>query len=397
MSSYFAGQPSPEEINERIKGFQSWLEIDLDAIGYNLEQVRKRTGREVIPCVKSNAYGHGIVPVVAYLATQGVQRVLVAKLHEAMQIREAGVDVGILNIDPLFTPEQFETIVKHDVSQTIYQPKPAEMLNEAATKLGKKASVWIKVDTGLGRVGVRWSEAPALIEEINSRPNLRIKGIFSTLSEAEELDREQVKRLLDVGERCAPKGIDVGTRSIASSNAVFHKPYTYLDAVRPGIMLLGLYPEEEDRGQGIELRQSLCLKARVEHVKWVEKGEALTYSRRFVAPKRMKVGTLHIGYTDGYPRGLTKKGKVRVGGEIRQVLGTVSVNHFLVDLTGTDHEPGDVVEAISREGENDGSSLASMAGIMTYSLANHMNYLLPRVYLRDGEPMALSEPRLVEK
>ena len=111
----------------------------------------------------------------------------------------------------------------------------------------------------------------------------------------------------------------------------------------------------------------------------------------------MRVGTMHIGYSDGYPRGLTQKGKVRIGDEIRAVLGTVSVNHFLVDLTSTDTEPGDVVEAISREGENDASSLSALAGIMTYSLANHLSPLLPRVYLRGGEPAALSEPRLVEK
>jgi len=396
MSGYFAAQPSPGEINERIKGFQTWLEIDLDAIGHNLRQVRERTGREVIPCVKSNVYGHGIVPVVAYMLTQGVETVLVAKLHEALQIRDAGLDVDIMNIDPLFMPEQFETVVRLGVSQTIYQRKPAMMLSEAAGRLGETASLWVKVDTGLGRVGVRWSEAPDLIKEICGLPNLRIEGIFSTLSEAEELDRLQVQRLLEVEERLASRGVDAGKKSIASSNAVFHKPYAYLDAVRPGLMLLGLYPEEEDRGHGIELMQSMCLKARIEHVKWVEEGEALTYSRRFVAPKRMRVGTLHLGYSDGYPRGLTQKGRVKVGGEIRPVLGTVSVNHFLVDLTDTGCEPGDVVEAISREGDNDASSLVELADIMTYSLANHLNPLLPRVYMRGGEPSALSEPRLVE-
>lgn len=396
MSSYFAAQPPPEKIRDRVKGFQSWLEVDLDAIGHNLRQVRERTGREVIPCVKSNAYGHGIVPVVAFMKTQGVTRVLVAKLREALQIREAGLDVGIINIDPLFTPGQFETVVRLGLSQTIYQRKPAGILSEAASRLGETASLWVKVDTGLGRVGIRWNEAPDLIEEISTLPNLRVEGIFSTLSEADELDRLQVQRLLEVEERLAARGVDVGTRSIASSNAVFHKPYAYLDAVRPGLMLLGLYPEEGDRGQGIELRQSMCFKARIEHVKWVEEGEALTYSRRFVAPRRMRVGTLHIGYSDGYPRGLTQKGVVRVGSEVRPVLGTVSVNHFLVDLTDTGCEPGDVIEAISREGDNDASSLAGLAGIMTYSLANHLNPLLPRVYLRGGELVALSEPRLVE-
>jgi alanine racemase len=161
-------------------------------------------------------------------------------------------------------------------------------------------------------------------------------------------------------------------------------------------MLLGVYPEEADMNQGIQLRQSLSLKARVEHVKWVEAGESLTYSRRFTAPKRMKVGTVHVGYSDGFPRGLTQKGRVRVGGEIKDILGTVSVNHFLVDLTGTGAEPGDVVEAVSREGENDVLSLSNLAGIMTYSLVNGLNMLTPRVYTERGVPVALYAPKLRE-
>ncbi|MFH2110660.1 MAG: alanine racemase [Candidatus Bathyarchaeota archaeon] len=395
MSGYFQRQPSPKEIAERVKGFQSWIEVDLDAVGHNLDKVRARTGREVIACVKSNAYGHGIVPVVAYMEKRGVKRVLVAKLWEAEQLRDAGIGLDIVNIDPLFTAEEFEYVVDQGITHTVYQRKAADKLSEAAARLRKEAKVWVKVDTGLGRVGVRWDEAPDLIEYVAKKPNLRIDGVFSTLSEDDQLDRLQVERLLEVERLCEAKGVSVGTKSMASSNAVFHKPYAYLDAVRPGIMLLGMYPEEADMGQGIELRQSLCLKARVEHVKWVEAGESLTYSRRFTAPSRMKVGTVHIGYYDGFPRGLTKVGKVRVGDEIRPVLGTVSVNHFLVDLTGTDLEPGDVVEAISREGENDALGLATLAGVMTYSLANGLSILMPRVYTEKGKPVALTKPKLV--
>jgi alanine racemase len=319
----------------------------------------------------------------------------VAKLWEAEQLREAGIGLDIVNIDPLFTAEQFEYMVDWGITHTVYQRKAADALSEAAEKLGKEAKVWVKVDTGLGRVGVRWDEAPALIEYVAGKPNLRIDGIFSTLSEDDQLDRLQVERLLEVERLCEMKGVPVGTKSVASSNAVFHKPYAYLDAVRPGLMLLGMYPEEADVGQGIELRQSLRLKARVEHVKWVEAGESLTYSRRFTAPSRMRVGTVHIGYSDGFPRGLTRVGKVRVGGEMRPVLGTVSVNHFLVDLTGTDLEPGDVVEAISVDGENDALGLATLAGIMTYSLANGLSMLMPRVYTEKGVMVALTKPRLV--
>jgi alanine racemase len=398
MSEYFENQPDSETIRERIEGFQNWLEIDLDAIGHNLREVRRKTGEvEIVPCVKANGYGHGIVPCVAYMQTQGVKRVLVAKLWEALQLRDAGLDVGIVCLDPLFSPEQFQKVVELDITQTIYQRTPARMLSEAAEKLGKEAKLWVKVDTGLGRVGVRWSEAPEFIEFVAGLPGLKIDGMFSTFSEDEELDRKQVDRILDIDSKVKRMGIDPGTKSIASSNAVFHKPYSYLDAVRPGLMLFGMYPEEDDMGQGIELRQSIVWKARLEHVKTVEKGESLTYSRRFVAPERMRVGTVHIGYSDGYPRGLTKKGIVRVGDKIKPVLGTVSVNHFLVDLQGTALEPGDVIEPLSREGENNATNLANLADIMTYSLANHMNMLTPRVYYLNGEPVALSKPRLCEE
>jgi alanine racemase len=396
MSSYFERQPPPREIAERIEGFQSWIEVDLDAVGHNLDQVKAATGREIIPCVKSNAYGHGLVPVAVYMARWGVRRVLVAKLWEAEQLRDAGLEIDIINMDPLFTPQQFGYVVERGITQTVYQRKAAEQLSDAARKQRKEAKVWVKVDTGLGRVGVRWSEAPGLIEYVAKLPHLKIDGVFSTLSEDTELDRLQVERLLEVEMLCSEKGVTVGVKSMASSNAVFHEPNAYLDAVRPGLMLLGVYPEEADVNHGIQLRQSLCLKARVEHVKWVEEGESLTYSRRFTAPRRMKVGTVHIGYSDGFPRGLTQKGKVRVGDKIRGVLGTVSVNHFLVDLTGTDVEPGDVVEAISREGENDVIGLSSLAGIMTYSLVNGLNMLTPRVYTERGVPVALYAPKLRE-
>ena len=218
-----------------------------------------------------------------------------------------------------------------------------------------------------------------------------------TLSEDDELDRIQVKRLKDIDKKLTQQDIQIKTKSIASSNAIFHKPYSYLNAVRPGLMLFGMYPEESDKGHEIELKQSLCFKARLEHVKWVAKGEALTYSRRFIANKRMKVGTVHIGYSDGYPRGLTKKGLVRVEGKIRKVLGTVSVNHFLVDLGGTEAKIGDVIEAISNKGDNNAGNVADLAGIMTYSLANQMNILTPRVYIEKGEPVALFQPKLIEQ
>ena len=396
--SFFELQPPAEEIEEKIQGYPSWLEIDLDNISHNLEQIKNRVGgAEIIPCVKTNAYGHGIVPIVAHMMRRGVKRALVAKLWEASQLREAGLDCGIINMDPAFTRATCEDIVQKQITQTVFNTATAERVSEAAMRLGKKAGVFVKVDTGLGRVGVRHEEAADLIDHVSSLPKIRVEGMFSTFSEDKALDRLQLDRMLAVEAELRRRGIDPGTRSMASSNAVFHFPDSYLDAVRPGLMIYGIYPEEGNREAGIKLRQALSFKARLEHVKWIDEGESITYSRRFVAPKRMRVGTAHVGYSDGYPRELTNKGLVRVGEAVKPVIGSVSVNHQIIDLDGTSADVGDVVELVSREGENTLERVSALAGMEPYKFCVCLNILTPRVYLEGGRPVALSEPKLVER
>jgi alanine racemase len=395
--AFFRSQPSPKEIQKLIEGYPSWIEVDLDCVGFNLDQIRGRVGVEVLPCVKTNAYGHGIVPIVAYLMKRGVRRVLVAKLWEALQLRGAGLDCGIINMDPLFAGEQYATVVESGITQTVFSRATAERISEAARRRGKTVEVFVKVDTGLGRVGVRHEAAADLIEYVSSLSGLEVCGMFSTFTEDRIFDRVQLERMLSVDAELRRRGVEVETRSMASSNAIFHFPESYLDAVRPGLMLYGLYPEPEDREVGLELRPALSFKARLEHVKWIEAGDSVTYSRRFVALRRMRVGTLHVGYSDGFPRGLTKKGLVRVGDVIKPVLGAVSVNHHVIDLDGTDAEVGDVVEIVSRDGENTLGRLADLAGIMPYSFCVGLNPLTPRVYYEGGRPVSLSEPKLVER
>jgi alanine racemase len=166
----------------------------------------------------------------------------------------------------------------------------------------------------------------------------------------------------------------------------------HLDVVRPGMSLYGIYPETKDLNSGLKLRQALAFKARIEQVKWIDKGDSVTYWGRFVATERMRVGTLHVGFYDGIPREMANKARIRVGDTYRRSLGSVSLNHILVDLTGTPAEAGDAVEVIGREGENTLSMMAEASGWMTYSILNHLNPCMPRVYFRGGEPVALLEP-----
>jgi alanine racemase len=388
---YFDRQPPPSEIEERMEGYPSWIEVDLDSIGWNLDQIHRHTSAEVMPCVKNNAYGHGLLPVVAYLAERGVRRVLVVKLREAVQIRDE-VGCGVLSMDPLFTDEQFELVVHEGITQTVYTFEAAERLSLAAEKAGRDAGVFVKIDTGLRRVGVWHTDAPDLIEGISKLPHIVLEGVFSTLMQTPEQDREQLGRLRAVYEELRRRGVDPGAISLASSDATLHFREAHLDIVRPGAIVYGVFPEPKDARSGLELRQALSLRARIEHTKWIEKGDSVTYWGRFIAPQRMRVGTLHVGFYDGIPREMANKAKILVGGKYRQSLGSVSLNHVLVDLTGTDARVGDVVEVIVRAGENTLSRMAETAGWMVYSLMNHLNPFTPRVYYRGGEPVALLEP-----
>ncbi len=390
-AAYFESQPTPDEIWERIEGYPSWFEIDFDNVEHNLNQIKYRTSARLIPCVKNNAYGHGLIPIVAHLETLGIERVLVVKLREALKLREAGIGLEIVNMDPLFATSSFEAVVDKGITQVVYTEDAARTLSDVASGNGMKAHVFVKIDTGLRRVGVKHDEAANFLELVSSLPGLEIDGIFSTLNQNEELDKIQLKRLLEVEEEARKRGIDPGLRSLASSDAVLYMPEAHLDAVRPGMLLYGVYPTARDMGSGVELKQILSFKARLEHAKWVDKGDSVTYWGRFTAPKRMRIGTVHVGFYDALPRELSNRGRVKIGNGFSSILGSFSLNHIVVDLTDPGIEPGDIVEVIGREGENTVNAIVDAAGWMTYSLLNHLNPLTPRIYLKKGEPVALLE------
>ncbi|MBD3171013.1 alanine racemase [Candidatus Bathyarchaeota archaeon] len=392
MSTYFENQPSPEEIKKRMKGYTSWLEIDLDSIENNLDEIRGHTETTVMAVVKNNAYGHGLIPITAHLESLGVEWCMVAKLYEAQMIRRAGLKLNVLNMDVLFTPEQYRNVVEKRITQTIYTKEDAEKLEKAAKELNTNAEVFIKVDTGLNRIGVRHNEASDYIEYVNNLENVDIKGIFSTFQQNPDMDREMMEKLLAVDKQLKKRNIEVPIRSMASTDATFHNPEGWLDLVRPGMSLYGVYPEKKDLKAPVDLKQALSFKARIEYVKTVERGEGVTYWGKFIAPKRMQIGTIHAGFYDGIPREMANKGRVLVDGVYKSSLGSVSLNHYLVDLEGVEAQKGKVVEIIGREGENTISKTAETAGWMTYSLLNHLHVNTPRIYYQDGEPVALLDP-----
>jgi alanine racemase len=387
-NTYFEVQPSPSEINERMKGYSSWLEIDLDNLGYNLDQISNHVGVTVMAVVKNNAYGHGIIPVTAYLESRGVEWCMVAKLYEVEKIREAGLKLKVLNMDVLFTEAQYESVVKNSITQCVYTKEDADKLALAAEKLGKDAEVFIKVDTGLNRIGVRHSEAADFIEYVHKLKGVDVEGIFSTFQQNAE-DKSMLDKLLAVDEALKAMGINLPIRSMSSTDATFHNPDGWLDLVRPGMSLYGVYPEKKDLLAPVDLKQALSFKARIEYVKDVSRGEGVTYWGKFIAPRDMRIGTIHAGFYDGIPREMANVGRILVDGQYKSSLGSVSLNHYLVDLDDVEAEKGTVVEIIGRTGENTLSKTAETAGWMVYSMLNHLHMNTPRVYYKDGQPVAL--------
>jgi alanine racemase len=389
VSHFYSIQPVTSKILDEIEGYPSWFEIDLDNLSHNLREIKSRVGVEVMPVVKNNAYGHGLVPVSTHLSSSGVSWFMVAKFYEAICLNEAKIQGYVVNMGPILTKEQHREVIKRGIIQVIYTMSHAENLNAVAVEVGKEAQVFIKVDTGLRRVGVNYYEAPDLISRIQKLPNINVKGIFSTFMQNQEQDKEMLSRFIEVDKELRKRGIEIEIRSMASSDAMFHNPDSWLDMVRPGMSLYGVFPEPQDISSGMDLRQVLSFNARIEHTKWVEKGDSVTYFGRFIAPKRMRVGTLHVGFYDGIPREMANRALFKVKDDYKSSLGSISLNHCLLDLSSTDARIGDVVEIIGREGSNTLSTIAEKSGWMVYSLMNHLNPFTPRVYIKKGKPIAL--------
>lgn len=364
-----------------------WLEINLDNMARNLSQIRKRVHpRPVMAVIKANAYGHGLVEVAKFLEKQHIRFMAVGKLKEAFELREKGIRTPILNFGPLYSGEA-KQIAARDISQSVYTGDIAA-LSEAAGKLKRKARVHIKVDTGLGRVGIPYYLALPYIKKVASLPNIIIEGIFTTLTEDEEFDKIQLLRFLHLCDLAKKSGINVGLRHAVSSAGILSFARAYLDMVRPGITLYGHYPSEKEyRARSIDLKPAMALKAQVIHVKNLRPGDSVSYHRKFTAKNELPVVTLPVGYSDGYPYQIAGKAEAIIHGQRWPVIAAVTANHSTLNITGADKiKIGEGAVLIGRQGESEvtAEEIASWANTSVYKIVIGMNPQLPRVYLENS-------------
>jgi alanine racemase len=360
------------------------LEINLNHIAWNIKQIRNRVNNiPVMAVIKANAYGHGIVGIGKHLEKQKVEYLAVGKVVEAIQLRECGVKTPILNFGP-FAQVDMERLITENISQSVFTDQ-VSLLAKAADGLGKIAKVHIKIDTGLGRVGVPYNVAMSFIEKVASMSRIHIEGIFTSFTEDEEFDKIQYERFLQICRDAKNRGIDVGLRHAASSATMLSYPDAYLDMVRPGITIYGEYPSvSEYRQRKIDLKPALTLKTYVMYVKKLQQGESVSYHRKFMAREDTFVATLPVGYSDGFPYGVADKGDVLINGKRWPIIASVTANHTTVNVTGTRGlAVGDEVVLLGEQENNkiNAEEIAAWTGTSVYKIVIGMNPLLRRIFI----------------
>lgn len=371
---------TPFSAVEAISG--PWIEVNLGAVTRNAERIHRWCDRPLMPVIKANAYGHGLVAVARRLAeAKGVAGLCVGTVHEALALRRAGLSLPILNLGP-FTPVEAEHIVARKITQSVYS-ETVTVLDRAAAAQGCTANVHIKIDTGLGRIGVPHAQAAAYIAGVACLKNLRIAGVFTALSEDPEFDILQRQRFAAALAEPAKAGIRLGLRHAASSAAILADPDLALDVVRPGIMILGHYPSAaEHRRHRIELESALSLKARVVCVKHLKAGDPAGYHRAYRSPADETLIIGAIGYSDGYPVQLANRAECLIGGLRHPLVAAVSANHIWVRNAGREIRAGDEIALYGRQGDAviDLQEIAVLASRSVYNLLARLNPDLPRFY-----------------
>ena len=376
-----AGAQAPVRRDGAVhSSFDPWVEVHTANLRHNIGAIARRVGsRPIMAVIKNNAYGLGIVNAGRTLdALEAVAGLAVVKLNEAVALREGGVRKPVLLMGP-FGESDLEEAVARDITPMVYTPI-GDALDRIAAKLGKTIPIHVCLDTGMGRVGVPVRDAAALVRDLAGRSSVRIQGLQTTLSEDPELDPLQIQRLQEVGATLRGEGIDVGRLHAASSYALFEHPEAFLDMVRVGMAIYGVYPEESFRTMGVlDLRPAVALRARVAYVKQLRRGETAGYDRAYVAENDVWIATLPIGHVDGLPRAAAQGGRMTIGGERYPIIAAISASHTMVELgRDTQVQAGDQATAFDWAEGSRPEDFAAGFGGSVYDLTMHLSPLMPR-------------------
>lgn len=384
------------ETDVRKQEFQRvYAQIDLDAIAENMIQMNQHieAHTKMMAVIKTDAYGHGSVPVAKCLeAFDFMYGFAVATAEEAHILRREGIKLPILILGYTF-PYSYRKLIQEEVRPAVFREDTLEELSKAAALEGKAAKIHIKVDTGMSRIGITPDEAGiTFVKKAMETPGIIIEGIFTHFARADEADKTNAYKQLHTFESFLAGikeqlGLSVPWKHCSNSAGIIELPEANMDMVRAGITLYGLWPSDEVNREIIPLQPALSLHSHIVYVKDINPGQSVSYGGTFTAKEKMRIATIPVGYGDGYPRMLSGKGYVLIRGCKAPVLGRVCMDQFMVDVT---HIPdaceGDLVTLIGTDGEETITAeiLGELSGRFNYELVCDLGKRIPRVYIKDG-------------
>lgn len=370
-----------------------YASVNLDAIRKNMEAMKANIADTTMLCgvVKADGYGHGSVPV-AKAVEDLVWGYAVAAVEEGLVLRVHHITKPILVLG--YVPEElFSVLIEKEIRYTISEWKEAVVLSNIAQELGKNAHVHIKMDTGMGRIGIRSTEEVlVLAKKLNTLPNIQIEGIFTHMATADMEDKTGAKKQIQMFKQTLQllkdNGISIPICHCSNSAGIIDLREANIDMVRAGIALYGLYPSEEVKKENVPLIPALELKSIITYLKTVPEGTPIGYGATYITDKETKVATVSIGYGDGYPRRLSNKGYALVRGQKAPIIGRVCMDQFMMDVSHiSDVQEGDVVTLIGKD-QNEQitvEELAQLAGTFNYEFVCDLGKRIPRVYIKDGK------------
>jgi len=364
----------------RDSTFDPWVEVNRANLQHNVAEITRRVAsRPILAVIKNNGYGLGIVHAGQLLEPlPAIAGFAVVKMHEAMALRDAGVRKPVLLMGP-FDERNLEDLIARDIMPMVYTAiGPA--LDRIAAARQKSTPLHICIDTGIGRVGVPFRQALPFVRDLAGRKSVRIEGVMMTFAEDPAFDSEQLSRFTTLCASLEKDGVTLGRKHSASSFGLFQRPEAFLDMVRPGMAIYGVYSEPEFRRAGtLDLRPALALKARVAYVKQLPKGDSAGYNRAYMAQDDVWVATLPVGHTDGLPREAVKGARVRINGRLFPIVATVSASHCIVEVGA---EPlvkiGDEATVFDWQEGSRPEDVNEACKTSVYDLTMHLNPLLPR-------------------
>lgn len=364
-------------------------EIDVSGLIFNFDNIKKKVfPAKVMAVVKSNAYGHGAVEVAKNLQKRGADYFGIFSINEGLTLRRTGISKPVLMFLPV-SGENIVNAIENNLVMTVFSLDSAKEISEISKKLKKRGKVHIKVDTGMGRLGLNYETATMEIEKIVRMPNLDVEGLFMHFATSDNRDKSfanvQLERFNKIVSQLKERNIEIPLKHIANSGAILDIEEAYFDMVRTGIMLYGYYPSTET-SESIQLKPVMTLKSKVVQKKKVKKGTSISYNRDYIAKKDTTIVTIPIGYAHGYRRDLSGKSEVLISGKRYPVAGVICMEWIMADISDNEQVcEGDEVVLFGHQGNEYISVLELSKKLRTipYEILTQVSNSVPRVYINN--------------